>query len=228
MNSIMTYGIIALLIIFQPELRRALEQLGSNTMFKFLGIDKSIANQTKENIYKTIIAVEEMSKSKTGALIVFERDIKLKDIVETGIEIDAAISPQLLVNIFVPNTPLHDGAVIINNNKITSAACILPLADDKNISKKLGTRHRAAVGISKEADAIAIVVSEETGKVSIAKDGILIVDVNEDTLKRLLIKYLVKDKYNKDNKNKKSLKDIFKKTEEKAAVAVKQDEKDSK
>ena len=200
LTSFMTYGVMALLVIFQPELRRALEQLGANTngISKFFGIDKSLMDKTKEDIYKVVIAATELSKTKTGALIVFERDIKLQDIIDSGIEINATISPQLLVNIFVPNTPLHDGAVIISNNKITSAACILPLADDKDIAKELGTRHRAAIGISKESDAIVVVVSEETGKISIAKDGTLIADVKEDALKRILIKHLVTAKFGTD------------------------------
>ena len=141
-----------------------------------------------------------MAKSKTGALIVFERDIKIQDIIETGIKLDAEISPQMLVNIFVPKTPLHDGAVVISNNKITAAACILPLADDKDIARELGTRHRAAIGISKESDAIAVVVSEETGKISIAKDGTLIADVKEDALKRILIKNLVTAKFGSEQR----------------------------
>ena len=196
----MSYGVIALLIIFQPELRRAIEQLGSRTFSRLFGIDKSIMDKTKEDIYKVVIAAEEMAKSKTGALIVFERDIKIQDIIETGIKLDAEISPQILVNIFVPKTPLHDGAVIISNNKITAAACILPLADDKDIARELGTRHRAAIGISKESDAIAVVVSEETGKISIAKDGTLIADVKEDALKRILIKNLVTAKFGSEKR----------------------------
>lgn len=200
LTSFMTYGVIALLIIFQPELRRALEQLGSSTFTKMFGIDKSLRDKTKEDIYKVVIAVEEMAKSRTGALIVFERDIKIQDIIETGIKLDAEISPQVLVNIFVPKTPLHDGAAIISNNKITAAACILPLADDKDIAKELGTRHRAAIGISKESDSIAVVVSEETGKISIAKDGTLIADVREDALKRILIKNLVTAKFGSEQK----------------------------
>ena len=200
LTSFMSYGVIALLIIFQPELRRAIEQLGSSTFSKLFGIDKSIRDKTKEDIYKVVIAAEEMAKSKTGALIVFERDIKIQDIIETGIKLDAEISPQMLVNIFVPKTPLHDGAVIISNNKITAAACILPLADDKDIARELGTRHRAAIGISKESDAIAVVVSEETGKISIAKDGTLIADVKEDALKRILIKNLVTAKFGSEKR----------------------------
>ena len=124
----------------------------------------------KESIYKIVIAALELSKNKIGALIVIERDIKLKDIVETGVVLDSQISYQLLVNIFKAKTPLHDGAVIISENKIIAAACMLPLSDDKIIQKGLGTRHRAALGISKESDSIVIIISEETGKISIAKD----------------------------------------------------------
>lgn len=191
LTSFMTYGVILLIVMFQPELRRALEQLGSNKINKFFGIEQDIATKKKENIYKIVIAATELSNTKTGALIVIERDIKLKDIIDTGVAIGAEISPQLLVNIFQPNTPLHDGAVIISDGKIMAAACMLPLANDKNISKKLGTRHRSAIGISKESDSIVIVVSEETGKVSVAKNGTLIADVKEEALKQILIKNLV-------------------------------------
>jgi len=191
LTSFMTYGVILLIVIFQPELRRALEQLGTSKLTKFFGIDKDIETKTKENIYKVVIAATELAKERTGALIVIERDIKLKDIVDTGIAIDGEVSPQLLVNIFNTKTPLHDGAVIISENKIKAAACMLPLSNDKRISKGLGTRHRSAAGISQESDAIVVVVSEETGKISIAKDGTLIMDVKEDALKQILIKNLV-------------------------------------
>lgn len=198
LNIIMTWGVFALIVIFQPELRRALEQLGTNKLTKFFGIDKDIATRTKEDIYKIIIAVLELAKTRTGALIVIERDIQIKDIIATGISIDSEVSPQLLVNIFVPNTPLHDGAVVISNNKIAAAACMLPLASDTDIAKELGTRHRAAIGISKESDAIAIVVSEETGKISIAKDGTLIADVKEDVMKKILIKNIVTKRFGEE------------------------------
>ena len=197
LSSLMTYGALLLIVVFQPELRRALEQLGTSKITRFFGIDKDIATKTRENIYKIVIAAEELAQTKTGALIVMERDIQLKDI-------NSDISPQLLVNIFTPNTPLHDGAVVISDNKIASAACMLPLAGDSDIAKELGTRHRAAIGISKESDAIAIVVSEETGKISIAKDGTLIADVKEDTLKKILIKNIVSKRFpeqDKDGKN---------------------------
>ena len=214
LSTVMNWGIILIFIIFQPELRRALEQLGTNKFTKFFGFDKDIATKTKEDIYKIVIAVTELAKEKTGALIVIERDIEIKDIISTGVIMDSQISPQLLVNIFVPKTPLHDGAVIISKNKIAAAACMLPLAGDKDIAKELGTRHRAAIGISKESDSIAVVVSEETGKISVAKDGTLIADVREDALKKILInnivtKRLVQDK-SKNKERLKRIKDKFK------------------
>ena len=187
----MPYGVIALIVIFAPELRRMLEQLGTNKITKYFGIYKDIEVKTKEDIYKIVIASTELTKTKTGGLIVVERDINISDIIESGVKIDSDVSPQLIVNLFTPNTPLHDGAVIISNNKIAAAACILPLADDKEI----GTRHRAGIGISKESDAIAIIVSEETGKISVAIDGNLIADVKEEALKNILIKYMINKRF---------------------------------
>ena len=172
-------------------------------MTRFFGIDKDIRTKTKENIYKVVIAATELAKEKTGALIVIERDIKLQDIADTGILINGEISPQLLVNIFNPKTPLHDGAVIISENKIKAAACMLPLSDDKSISKGLGTRHRSAAGMSQESDAIVVVVSEEPGKISVAKDGTLIVDVKEDALRQILIKNIVTKKFGEEVPKKK-------------------------
>lgn len=216
LTSFMTYGVIVLIVIFQPELRRGLEQLGSNKITRFFGMEKNLATKTKEDIYKIVIAVLELAKEKTGALIVIERDIKLKDIVDTGVAIGAEVSPQLLVNIFVPKTPLHDGAVVISENKIEAAACILPLASDKDIAKQLGTRHRAAIGISKESDAIAIVVSEETGKISLAKDGTLIADLREETLKKILIKNVVTNRF--ENETQKKVQKINEKIKEKQEI----------
>ncbi len=187
LTSFLSYGVIALIVIFQPELRRTLEQLGTNKLTRFFGIEKDLQTKSKEDIYKILIAVSELAKSKTGALIVIERDIKVQDIIDTGVIINSDVSPQLLVNIFVPNTPLHDGAVIISENRIMAAACILPLASDNDISKALGTRHRAALGMAKETDSIVIIVSEESGKVSVAKEGKLIVDIDEDNLRQLLL-----------------------------------------
>ena len=204
LTGIMNLGVIAIIVIFQPELRRALEQLGTNKFTQFFGIDKDLATKTKEDIYKVVIAATELSKTKTGALIVMERDIKIQDIIATGIPMGADVSPQLLVNIFEPNTPLHDGAVVISGNKIASAACVLPLADDKDISKDLGTRHRAALGISTESDSIVVIVSEETGKISVAKDGTLIADVREDVLKKILISNIVTKRFATEKKERKN------------------------
>ena len=201
LTTIMTYGVILLIILFQPELRRALEQLGSsNKLTRYLGLEKDIISKTKEDIYKIGIAVMELAKTKTGALIVIERDIKLKEIISTGVTINGEISPQLLVNIFTPNTPLHDGAVIISENKIAAAACMLPLASDGDIARELGTRHRAAIGMSKESDAIIVVVSEETGKISIAKEGTLIADLKEEALKKILISNIITKRFKENDK----------------------------
>ena len=228
LTSIMTYGVIAMIVIFQPELRRGLEQLGTNKFTKLFGIDKDIITKSKEDIYKIVIAAKELSKTKTGGLIVIERDIKIGDIIETGVELNADVSPQLLVNLFVPKTPLHDGAVIISNNKIAAAACILPLANDKEIAKELGTRHRAAIGISKETDAISVVVSEETGKISVAKDGTLIADVNEEALKRILIKHVITKRFGEEETiNKEKIKKLRRKLTIKKEQEEKKEEKEN-
>ena len=203
LTNIMTYGVILLIVLFQPELRRALEQLGSsNKLTRFFGFEKDIIAKTKEDIYKIGIAAMELSKSKIGALIVIERDIHLKEIISTGVTINSEVSPQLLVNIFTPNTPLHDGAVVISENKISAAACMLPLAADGDIARELGTRNRAAIGMSKESDAIIVVVSEETGKISVAKEGTLIADVKEEALKKILISNIITKRFKEnDRKN---------------------------
>ena len=214
LSTVMDWGVILIIIIFQPEIRRALEQLGGTNKFsRFFGFDKDIITKTKEDIYKVVIAVYELAQKRTGALIVIERDIQIKDIIANGIPLDSEVSPHLLVNIFVPNTPLHDGAVVISNNRIAAAACMLPLAGDQDIAKELGTRHRAGIGISKESDSLAIIVSEETGKVSVAKDGTLIADVREDALKKILISNIVTKRLNeaKANEESKKIKEKIKK-----------------
>ena len=225
LTGIMNLGVIAIIVIFQPELRRALEQLGTNKLTQFFGIDKDLSTKTKEDIYKVVIAATELSKAKTGALIVLERDIKIQDIIATGIPMNAEVSPQLLVNIFEPKTPLHDGAVVISGNKIAAAACVQPLADDKDIAKELGTRHRAAIGISKESDSIVVVVSEETGKISVAKDGTLIADVREDVLKKILISNIVTKRFSVEKKERKSK---VKELKEKWKMKKKKEEKEEK
>lgn len=232
LTGIMNLGVIAIIVIFQPELRRGLEQLGTNKLARFFGIEKDLSTKTKEDIYKIVIAATELSKSKTGALIVIERDIKIQDIINTGIPMNAEVSPQLLVNIFEPKTPLHDGAVVISNNKIAAAACVLPLANDKDIAKELGTRHRAAIGISKEADSIVVVVSEETGKISVAKDGTLIADVREDVLKKILISNVVTKRFAVEKKERenqlKKIREKIKSNKKKEEISNIQTENDNK
>lgn len=225
LTGIMNWGVIAIIVIFQPELRRGLEQLGTNKLTKFFGLDSDVATKNKEDIYKVVIAATELSKAKTGALIVLERDINIQDIISTGVPMNSEVSPQLLVNIFTPKTPLHDGAVVISNNKIAAAACVLPLSDDIDIAKELGTRHRAAIGISKESDSIVVVVSEETGKISVAKDGTLIADVREDVLKKILISNIITKRFTERNITKNEMFSNFKQKFKKSRKEKKQEEK---
>lgn len=180
-------GITAIIIVFQPELRRALEQLGRGKIISSLvpfddskGNDEKISEKTINEIVR---ATFELGKAKTGALIVIENKVPLNEYERTGIMLDSAISSQLLINIFEHNTPLHDGAIIIRKNRITAATCYLPLSDNMELSKELGTRHRAGVGIGEVSDSLTIIVSEETGKVSIALGGELIRNVDGAYLK---------------------------------------------
>lgn len=188
-----TAGVLVtvVVIVFQPELRRALEQLGrKNIIFSIFGTSAVIAEEdrrSRDTINSEIVkAVFEMSKVKTGALIVMEKKVILNEYERTGIPIDALISSQLLMNIFEHNTPLHDGAVFIRNQRVVAATCYLPLSDNMELSKELGTRHRAGVGISEVSDSLTIIVSEETGAVSIAESGKLTRSVSPDDLKAKL------------------------------------------
>lgn len=190
-NKTLSAGIIAIVIIFQPELRRALEELGKkNVVFKVLKFGSNIEDErlSDRSIEEIIRATLVMAKAKTGALIVIARDHDLSQYSETGIKIGGKITNQLLINIFEKNTPLHDGAVIIENDEIVSATCYLPLSDSVSISKELGTRHRAGMGISEVTDSIVIIVSEENGSISIARDGKLIRYADAAILKSELMK----------------------------------------
>lgn len=187
-NKMFSVGVIALIVIFQPELRRALEQLGqSNFVRGIINVSKTRKYITDHTQAELVEAVEELSAAKTGALICIQRDVGLSEYENTGITIDSAISKQLLVNIFEDKTPLHDGAVIIVNNRIVSATCYLPMSENLTISKKYGTRHRAAVGLSEVTDSFIIVVSEETGHISLALSGELIEDISVSELRSRLI-----------------------------------------
>lgn len=181
LSSFLISGIVVVVVLFQPELRRALERIGR---FKLNLVQRE--TPSFEIVRQLTLAVENMSRRKVGALIVIERNTKLGDYVGTGTLIDAIISDGLIENIFEPKTPLHDGAVIIRDERIYAAACVLPLYDDPNISKELGTRHRASLGISLVSDSITIVVSEETGVISYARDGKLVRYVDHDTLETIL------------------------------------------
>lgn len=189
----------ALVIIFQPELRKALEQLGSKNIFTdllpFEGSRPSEDTFTGKTISELVRASVELGKAKTGALMVIERETPLKDIERTGIEIDGLVTSQLLINIFEHNTPLHDGAVVIRGNRVAAATCYLPLSDNTSISKDLGTRHRAAVGISETTDSLTIVVSEETGRISLAENGILAKASDVDALSRALAEKLGQEEH---------------------------------
>lgn len=185
-------GVIALLIVFQPELRKALEQIGKKKFLSsFLsygdtrGVSEKFCDKTINELVK---ASFDLGKTKTGALIVIEREIDLSEYINTGIEVDAVATSQLLINIFEHNTPLHDGAVVMRGDRIVAATCYLPLSDNMELSKELGTRHRAGVGVSEVTDSFTIIVSEETGKVSVAQGGKLIRNIDGEHLKKLLIK----------------------------------------
>ncbi len=187
-NKTIAIGITAVMIVFQPELRRALEELGRKNIVKsIIPFDEQKDKNrrfTDRTVNEITRATVELAKAKTGALIIIEKDIILSEYERTGINIDSAISSQLLINIFEHNTPLHDGAVIIRGDRIVAATCYLPLSDNLGLSKELGTRHRAGVGISEASDSLTIIVSEETGKISIATGGKLLRNIDGELLKK--------------------------------------------
>lgn len=186
LRQTMTLGVIALVVVFQPELRRGLEYVGRSKIVKapFGQLDKEKAKSITDEFVK---AVESFSSTRTGALIILEREISLTDIAETGTVIEADISAQLLGNIFYEGAPLHDGAVIIRGDQIFAAGCVLPLTENKNLNKSLGTRHRAGIGITENSDAIAMIVSEETGIISMAVDGKLTRFLDTKTVEKTLL-----------------------------------------
>lgn len=180
------YGVIAALIIFQPEFRAGLEHIG-RAKFNLFGKNVNTSEETlNRNIEEIVEALYSLSRQKIGALIIMERETRISDIINTGTIIDAEISRQLLINIFIPNTPLHDGAVVIRDSKVKAAACFLPLTESKDLSKDLGTRHRAGIGVSEVSDCITLIVSEETGGVSIAKAGKLYRDISRERMMNIL------------------------------------------
>lgn len=211
LRNIMQVGLFSVVVIFQPELRSLLERVGRSKVGKL--IEFSSANMEEETAEKMteelVRATVNMSSTKTGALIVLERETKLGDIVKSGTVIDAEITSALIENIFVPNTPLHDGAVIIREDRIYTAGCLLPLTSNLNLSRELGTRHRAAIGMSEASDAMVIVVSEETGKISLAVNGTLTRNLNAQTLKNAILRALKPGKASEGTK-KRFLKGVMK------------------
>lgn len=195
LENMMTALAIMIIVVFQPELRKILETIGRSNI-----LTKSFADIKGEKVDKCVEeivhAVFSLSRQKIGALIIFERSTGLGDVVETGTTLNSAISSELLINIFIPNTPLHDGAVVIKNDTIKAAACFLPLSTEQSISKELGTRHRAAIGMSEKSDCMALIVSEETGGISLAEHGKINRYVDEPTLTKILTKlYNDQDSY---------------------------------
>lgn len=194
-DQIVSWAVVGIIVIFQPEIRRGLEHLGRMPMFN--GREDNAHDRSVRLIQELDKAIQYMSKRRIGALITIQQETGLEDYIETGIKLDADVTGELLINIFIPNTPLHDGAVIINNNRIAVAAAYLPLSDSSMIPKRLGTRHRAAVGISEVTDAITVVVSEETGGVTITRNGRFLLDLSRDEYLKYLNSELVPKEENK-------------------------------
>ncbi len=196
-KNILGFAVTALIIVLQPELRNALEELGKKNrltdMLPFDGKKNEEEGYTEQTINEIVRACTMMSKVRTGALIVIEQTESLRVYERTGIAIDALVTSQLLINIFEHNTPLHDGAVLVRNDRIVAATCYLPRSDNQNLSKELGTRHRAGVGVSEVTDSLTIIVSEETGKISVAYEGELETNLNAETLKAYMQKILIKE-----------------------------------
>lgn len=195
LRNTVTIGAVALLIVFQPELRKALEYLGRSKFLKQSFMEFMDA-EVEDHIHELMEAVVALSKSKTGALIVIEQEAPLLDIAETGTRLDSRITSELVQNVFFPNSPLHDGAMIIRKGRIEAAGCILPLSDSNFISKELGTRHRAALGLVESTDAFVLIVSEETGTISMARGGKLHRHLDSRSLEKFLRKELIKEHKN--------------------------------
>ena len=192
LNNAVELGVIALVVIFQPEVRRFLEQMGSGKI-KELFVAESYSNDLETAVKETVEAYTSLSKDKVGALMVFERRTLLDDVLKTGTTLDCQVSDQLLKNLFWNKAPLHDGAVIVRNGRIVGAGCMLPLSGNVNLSRELGMRHRAGIGISENSDAVVAIVSEETGSISVAINGMLKRHLSPETLERLLRNELMPD-----------------------------------
>ncbi len=207
LRNAFSVGIIAVIILFQPELRRGLEQLGRK---RFTNIimreDEEERYITDRTIYELVKTVTTLATNRTGALIVIENEVALGEYIDTGIRVDAVVTNQLLLNIFEHNTPLHDGAVIISRNRVVAATCYLPLSANNDVNKELGTRHRAGIGISEVSDSLTLIVSEETGAISIARDGELFRRLDAESVRRQLQTLMKEDSRKKDEKKEKTSK----------------------
>ena len=219
LNNLLQFGFIAIIVVFQPEIRRFLEQMGRTNIFSLAAFQKKTADEeTVEELRKTITAIcdsaKSMSESRTGALMVLERFSNLSEIKRSGTVVNADITPELIGTIFYEGSPLHDGAMVIEDNRVSAAGCVLPLSDNLEISKDMGTRHRAALGLSETCDAVIVVVSEETGIVSVAKNSVLIRNLNRQSLYNLLEKEFITPIINASEKA--QLKQLKEKGKEKA------------
>ena len=199
MRGTLAVGVLALIILFQPELRRALERMGRGSLFR-IKVDPLDKEKAKDVVAEFVIAAEEMAADRTGALIVFERDTSLADIIETGTIIDAEVSAQMIENIFYKGSPLHDGAMIVRGTKLHAAGCVLPLTENMEVPKSLGTRHRAGIGISEKSDALVLVVSEETGIITLIEDGVLERYLDGKTLEKRLLALFLNEPANDSNR----------------------------
>ena len=194
LSRVLEYGVLALVILFQPELRKLLEQVGGSKIGQVFSTRQNVPDDLDDAITQTVRAYESLSETKTGALMVFERKNMLDDAIRTGTALDAGVNAELLKNIFWNKAPLHDGAVIVRNGRIVGAGCMLPMSGSVNLSKELGMRHRAGIGVSEQTDAIVAIVSEETGSISVAVGGMLKRHLAPETLERLLRNELMPEK----------------------------------
>ena len=209
MSKMADWGVLALIILFQPEIRRILEQMGSRKFIAFFTKGGGSVDAMEKTISQTVMACSDMSQARTGALIVFEREILLDDMVRSGTVLDASVSSELLKNIFFINAPMHDGAVIVRNGRILGAGCMLPLSKNVNLSKDLGMRHRAGIGMSENSDAVVVIVSEETGTISVAIGGMLRRHLKPEILENLLRNELIPRNDTKEEPNKFSLTNLL-------------------
>ena len=202
LSRLVQWGVLALIILFQPEIRRVLEEMGSKRFITFFSAPEVNPNTMAQTISQTVLACMEMSQSRTGALIVFEREIRLDDMIRSGTVLDASVTAELFKNIFFVKAPMHDGAVIVRQGRILGAGCMLPLSKNVNLSRDLGMRHRAGIGMSENSDAVVVIVSEESGSISVAIGGMLKRHLKPETLETLLRNELLPRESDQEDKQK--------------------------